>query len=442
MIEYSWKVGAGGDPTIDAQQQVLPCLTFVQIRDSEVEFFVWFRVQPHRSGFHFPSSSLSLSSFEHCAPSRRAYTEMSRPVSKRRRIYALSPPDDDDEDPFTTSSAAHIFAAASGSRLTSDVLHPTSYEVTLNHDAELKRSFELKDDPEDLAVSRLVKWTSRCGKHTVTTDRYDAIHLLSELPNKPPLHTSSEATDDMGWSDLDSDTEDLFFMTDAEAAQFVHNKARTALDAQRAARLAELGSAPPSPASPPPTAGIEPRVEEPLSRNQFELMQKTARVVTSSNNASLLEIKILANHGGDERFAFLRKDHNQTWGGVWDRLKATEGAMSYDDARRLLEDEATQGCGSSKAGKKREMLGLVAYDDSDSEVATLHDDEVQKETYVDTAIAEEQGQDMAEEAAAAALKKQKQAERLARAKVWLQNRSAKPSSPPHPPPPPPQPTSS
>lgn len=190
------------------------------------------------------------------------------------------------------------------------------------------------------------------------TDRYDAVHLLPQLPTKSKI---THKSDDTGWSDLDSDTEDLFFMTSDEAATFTHQKAKAALEAQHSARLNQLGPASFSTPPPPPPEEASDMLSEP----RFELMQKTAKVVSSSTSASLLELKILANHGGDSRFAFLRKDGGkQQWSRVWEALKTSKGEMSYQDALKLVNNDSSGGEGvkpTSSGG------GLVAYDDSDSE---------------------------------------------------------------------------
>ncbi|KIS66089.1 uncharacterized protein UMAG_05830 [Mycosarcoma maydis] len=341
---------------------------------------------------------------------------MIRPPFKKQRLRRRSSSGPQLDDIFTSSSAAHIFAAASTSQssLASAVLQPTSYEITLNDDQDLKQSLRATSKDSLVRAPRLVTWTSSCGKHSIITDRYDAVHLLSQLPQKPPnTHTETDEID-IGWSDLESDTEDLFFMTDAEAADFQHNKARAALEAQRLTRLEELGPSSPSPSTASHTTVKDDEKVEELSKVQFELMQKTARVVTSSSNASLLEMKILANHGGDGRFDFLRKEWNQRWGGIWEVLKASKGEMGYDAALRIPNGKTNT--------PPALQPGLVAYDDSDGEAQESD----QAETNESNQKAEQTSVKRAE---TATLKKQKQTERLARAKKWLESRSAKPASP-------------
>ncbi|KAF6767415.1 hypothetical protein PSEUBRA_004703 [Kalmanozyma brasiliensis GHG001] len=357
---------------------------------------------------------------------------MSRPAAKRQRFSRHASEENDGEDVFASSSTAHIFSASS-SRLTSssDVLHPCSYEITLNRDHDLKRSFQQSSVSTDLdsCGSRLVTWTSADGTQSVTTDRYDAVHLLSQLPARPAQSTKiSETTvaDDLEWSDLDSDTEDLFCLTDVEAAQFTHTKARAALDAQRSTRLAALSS--PSPPTPEAisdaSTGTKEKADAPaLSRPQFELMQKTAKVIASSTNPSMLELKILANHGGDERFSFLRKDANKDSQShaIWEALKASKGNMTHEAALQMVEPAEAE---ANKVGGG----GLVAYDDSDSESEAQAEPVGNEQQAIEADKSEHKGGQADEgEADEAALKRRKQAERLARAKIWLQSRSSQPS---------------
>ncbi|TKY87642.1 hypothetical protein EX895_003223 [Sporisorium graminicola] len=367
---------------------------------------------------------------------------MSRPPSKRRRFYDQFPTSAiDQDDIFSTPSAAHIFGAASASASTSrysptpDELHPTSYEITLNHNAQLKRSlhpssFCCADGERKEYGARLVTWTSSCGTREVTSDRYDAVHLLSELPEKPLIcRVTNVDEDDRGWSDLDSDTEDLFYMTSDEAATFTHQKAKAAMEAQHTARLAQLDS--PAPSPPPPTSTTaEDAMPPPLSKSQFELMQKTAKVVSSSTNVSLLELKILANHGGDPRFAFLRTDggEQRRLGQIWKDLKARQGEVSYEEALKMCDD----GGGRGQGAKSSSGGGLVAYGDSDSDSENESDIQPREKeaetTEATVAIPAADVIPAADEQDAALLKKQKQAERLARAKLWLQTRSSQPTS--------------
>jgi hypothetical protein len=77
-------------------------------------------------------------------------------------------------------------------------------------------------------------------------------------------------------------------------------------------------------------------------------MTKLHSTLSTSPDPSLLEMRILANHGADPRFAFLRKGGK--WRDVWERIRKGE---------RGTEKEVEE----TKGG-----LGLVAYgSDSDDE---------------------------------------------------------------------------
>ncbi|CCF51599.1 hypothetical protein NDA11_000643 [Ustilago hordei] len=353
---------------------------------------------------------------------------MSRPPNKRQRFDGPS---------VEEGASSHIFASPSSgpNPQSGSVLRPCSYEITLNYDTGLKRclyapplSSQHKEAKSEWATS-LVKWTSASGDQQVITDRYDAIHLLQDLPPKVPL-TSAKEDDDVGWSDLDSDTEDLFYMTDAEAASFSHTKAKARLEAHHAARLASLRS--PTPLSAPTTPQIDTKrpsipgadttAKIGLSKSQFELMQKTARGLSNSTNPSLLELKILANHGGDDRFAFLHSSIRSKKGDeitdpvrVWEELKKAKGEMSYEDVLRLLQPSRQ----TILQGNSGTRLGLVAYDDSDSE----DESEQQAGATAATPLPANKADAVEENADKDAEKKRKQAERLARAKAWLKTRS-------------------
>lgn len=81
-------------------------------------------------------------------------------------------------------------------------------------------------------------------------------------------------------------------------------------------------------------------------------MRKTATHISSSPNPAQLEMRILANYGGDKRFAFLRG----RWTRFWKLEKARAGAEA-EALRRTQEDER------SGAG----LVGLADYGDSDQD---------------------------------------------------------------------------
>ncbi|GAK64230.1 uncharacterized protein PAN0_004d2440 [Moesziomyces antarcticus] len=300
---------------------------------------------------------------------------------------------------LSPSETSHIFSASlQPSERTQ--LHPCSYEITLNHDTELYRSLHLAPDAtsseREQWATRLVTWTGTDGR-SVVSDRFDAVHLLTELPAKSSSGVGQDG--DEGWSDLDSDAEDVFYMTDSEAAAFTHDRARARLEAQHTARVAAM----PSPS--PPASEYE-EEEDALAKSQFELMRKTARVLAESGHPAQLELKILANHAADARFDFLRPTPQQSGiANVWTHLKA-QPALPYDAARKLA---------------KPIQAALVAYDsDSDSNSDSNSDSEPPQAEPPSDRPSESRPQS---EPDADVEKTRKQAERLARAREWLKSRS-------------------
>jgi hypothetical protein len=53
-------------------------------------------------------------------------------------------------------------------------------------------------------------------------------------------------------------------------------------------------------------------------------MRRTASALQGAGNAAVLEMKILANHGADPRFRFLRKGSEQRWAKEWNLLREGE----------------------------------------------------------------------------------------------------------------------
>lgn len=171
--------------------------------------------------------------------------------------------------------------------------------------------------------------------------RYDARLLLSSLP---PILMGSRAGSSIvqhsttscppspsGWTDLPSDAEDTFFFSPAEAEEFHRAKRRRLLDTAHEERLRAMRD---RAVSDDADDDLEEEVwggsdEEPESQ-QFDLMRRTATHILASPNPVQLEARILANHGADKRFAFLRGRWKRKWSEVKmlvksDKLKETNG---------------------------------------------------------------------------------------------------------------------
>ncbi|KAG1734931.1 uncharacterized protein EDB91DRAFT_1146053 [Suillus paluster] len=188
-------------------------------------------------------------------------------------------------------------------------------------------------------------------------DRYDARLLLDALPG----HASSNASQPRslsptGWSDLPSDTEDTFFFAPLEIEDYQREKRRRLIDRNREERLRALAATDESEHSDLWGCSDEEVSGHPLALvvgityyflfqpddAQSELMKRTA----------LHLMRILANHGADKRFAFLRG----RWSRAWRTTK-----------EKLRQEKVNQSVQSLRASQKAGLGGLAAYGDSDDE---------------------------------------------------------------------------
>ncbi|KAH9171900.1 hypothetical protein EDB89DRAFT_2220304 [Lactarius sanguifluus] len=183
----------------------------------------------------------------------------------------------------------------------------------------------------------LLKWEGNVrGEHgDMWVDRYDARLLLDALPTVTTSAVPPHAPPDSpggGWSDLPSDSEDTFFLTPDETADLHRTKRMRHLDALRTARMRALSPAPClDDDDADPWGGSD---EEPDTA-QVELMRRTAAHVARATNDAQLRARILAHHGADARFAFLRG----RWGRAWLRAQA-------DARREILAEQEAQGAGA------------------------------------------------------------------------------------------------
>ena len=146
----------------------------------------------------------------------------------------------------------------------------------------------------------------------------------------PPHGPSSPG----GWSDLPSDAEDTFFLTPGETADLHRTKRLRHLDDLRTARLRALSPDYAAADAEPETDPWGDSDEDPDAA-QMELMRRTAAHVTRAANDAQLRARILAHHGADPRFAFLRG----RWGRAWARAQA-------DARREVLAEREAQNAGA------------------------------------------------------------------------------------------------
>lgn len=148
-------------------------------------------------------------------------------------------------------------------------------------------------------------------------NKYDARLLLDSLPHidtpSRTVSTQSIPGSPSGWSDLPSDAEDTFFFSPEEADDFRNEKRRRlfeqAQEERLKARMEEEKGAMQEEVDEDPWGDSD---EEPDDA-QKELMRRTAAHLFSSPNPAQLEMRILANHGADKRFAFLKGRWSHAW---------------------------------------------------------------------------------------------------------------------------------
>ena len=197
-------------------------------------------------------------------------------------------------------------------------------------------------------------------------NRYDARLLLtslSDLPSGNDEVLSPEPISPSGWSDIPSDAEDTFFFSPEEAEDFRREKRRRLLDRDREERLRKLRAEEDDYES--DNESVWGGSDELPDDTQTELMRRTAAHILAAQNSAQLEMRILANHGADKRFAFLRGRWKNTWLAIKARIRESQKAPEPPTAPSAL--------------------GLGDYGDSDEE----SDDATNSETYKGVVLAED-----------------------------------------------------
>ena len=158
------------------------------------------------------------------------------------------------------------------------------------------------------------------ARTNVFSCRFDARLLLSELPSycsaksEPVLEPGSPGSSS-GWSDLPSDTEDAFFLSASEVDDVRRTKRRRMLDDAREQRLSALRAAgnDDDDEAEKDDADIWGGSDEEPDEAQNMLMERTAAHLHASPDRARLAARILANHGADKRFAFMRGRWRRAW---------------------------------------------------------------------------------------------------------------------------------
>lgn len=242
----------------------------------------------------------------------------------------------------------------------------------------------------------------------VWVDRYDARLLLEALPIvHPNANALLEPGSPTGWSDLPSDTEDVFFLSPEEVDDLRRDKRRRLMDRIREERVKALQE----------EQGEEERKEEDEwggsdeepDDQQAQLMQRTAAHILSSPNPAQLEMRILANHGADSRFAFLRGRWPRAWKMTKTRIRIEGEKAKAKDAKQTnvvaLGGLAGYGDSGTESDESGGEVPPAAPDSGDSLVAAA-------DTSVSSYVAVDDAEDEAKRA------------RRARAKEWAEKRRA------------------
>ncbi|KII84813.1 hypothetical protein PLICRDRAFT_342392 [Plicaturopsis crispa FD-325 SS-3] len=188
----------------------------------------------------------------------------------------------------------------------------------------------------------------------VWVDRYDARLLLDSLV--VPDVTTSPPPSPTGWSDLPSDTEDTFFFTPDETEDYRREKRRRIIDETREARLKARQE---EDGDYPDEEDVWGASDEEPDDTQRDLMRRTAAHILASPNPAQLEMRILANHGGDKRFAFLRG----RWARAW---RAAKARVRAEDAKKRVE-HAHENSTPRGEGSDAPLGALAGYGDSDDD---------------------------------------------------------------------------
>jgi hypothetical protein len=97
-----------------------------------------------------------------------------------------------------------------------------------------------------------------------------------------------------------------------------------------------------------------------LTAPQLALMERTAAAVRSSSTPDVLQMRILAGHGADARFSFLRRGREQHWGAEWDRLLRGERVTLEEEKKGLLVGYDSDSEESEDGASGREGDGATA----------------------------------------------------------------------------------
>ncbi|SGY30222.1 BQ5605_C002g01130 [Microbotryum silenes-dioicae] len=232
--------------------------------------------------------------------------------------------------------------------------------------------------------TRMMRWEAGSGagfdhregdqQQEIWIDRYDALNLLSSLPILEST-TTPLLPPDLGFEDLPDDAEEMFYFEPEERELIERERKSKRLELGREERIKALKRE----EEEEEEEEHENEETEP-SETQLALMKKLHTTLSNAADPSLLEIRIMANHGRDPRFDFLRKEGK--WSDVWERIK--KGEPVGEEARRNDEENVGNGSGNGLG------LGLNGYgsdsEEEEGDTATAEEEDKLREAANETPI--------------------------------------------------------
>ncbi|GAA5851567.1 hypothetical protein JCM9279_006900 [Rhodotorula babjevae] len=262
---------------------------------------------------------------------------------------------------------------------------------------------------------RMVRWAGSSEGNEVWTDRYDILHLLPSLPVPPAPDTASSTS--RGFDSLPSTHEESFYFTPAERVEIERQTRRRQLEDEREARVKAAEEWDEQ------ERVVEEKKLAEETTSQLALMHRLHATLSSSPNPSLLELRILANHGADARFAFLRPGaRGGRWRETWERIRSGELRADGEEKEETPVGEREEG---EKGGG---MAGLAAYGSSDEdeggdEAARAEVGAAEPEALARPGgQAAEEGPSVEEDPAAVQERLRRQEQKAEKARAWAQKR--------------------
>ncbi|KAI6033516.1 hypothetical protein PISMIDRAFT_329578 [Pisolithus microcarpus 441] len=233
------------------------------------------------------------------------------------------------------------------------------------------------DHDDDDGEGSSVKALQKPSPPHLLVDRYD-VRLLPDVlptahdhsdssPNAPPARRPLSPS---GWSDLPSDTEDTFFFSPEEAEDYRRDKRRKLIDYAREERMrAILARDRERGGTVVEDSDVWGGSDEKPDETQKELIRRTAVHMISSPNPAQLEMRILANHGADKRFAFLRGRWSRAWKGAKELARQERRTRESEKEEELPSGSSSLqglivGYGGSEESGDEPSVGEAAEDEA------------------------------------------------------------------------------